>query len=100
MNPRNFNRSYDSFMENLRKEHPEVRDLNPHECRHTFATLSQENGAPIKDVQLMLGHAKIETTAKYTHPDFSELEKSSNKLINAVLRKKKQDDQKKQNGSD
>jgi integrase len=74
MHPRNFNRAYESFGKNLRTAHPEVRKLCPHECRHTFATLTQKAGGSMRTVQVMLGHARIETTARYTHPDFSAME--------------------------
>jgi site-specific recombinase XerD len=41
--------------------------VSPHWMRHAHATYSLENGAPITLVQATLGHASMETTAKYTH---------------------------------
>jgi len=41
--------------------------VSPHWMRHAYATHSIENGAPIPFVKEVLGHASIETTAKYMH---------------------------------
>ncbi|RDW18496.1 integrase [Oceanobacillus arenosus] len=41
------------------------KKLTPHVFRHTFATLSMENGASITDVQHLLGHDRPETTQIY-----------------------------------
>lgn len=73
MYPKNFERAYTTFLRALTAAHPEVRALTPHCCRHTFATLSQRNGANIRSVQMVLGHTSIETTAIYSHPDEDDL---------------------------
>ena len=44
------------------------KNVTPHTFRHTYATLSIENGANVKAVSQILGHASIETTINtYTH---------------------------------
>lgn len=69
--PRTYRNFYSQFMDSL-----DVRKLNFHCLRHTFATRCIESGADYKTVSEILGHASVHTTMNlYVHPSIEQKRK-------------------------
>jgi len=54
--------------------------ISPHDLRHTCAKRMLDEGAPLTVVQKVLGHSRLDTTARYVTPGWGDLEQAVEKI--------------------
>ena len=64
---------FNYILQNILKEKDIQVKVTPHSLRHTFATTLLNNGADLRSIQELLGHADIVTTRIYTHTQNNKL---------------------------
>lgn len=71
------NRVFKPFMRDLQKSYPDVPALNPHELRHTRATLWKDDGVDLFSIAKLLGHSDLDMLAKrYAHNNVDTLKRA------------------------
>ena len=54
--------------------------VTPHDLRHSFAKRTLDEGAPLTVVSKLLGHSRLETTARYVTPGWGDLEEAVERI--------------------
>lgn len=81
-------RGLEYILSQLAKRSGIALHLHPHQLRHTFATQLLDNGADLRTIQELLGHASINTTQIYTHVSREALQKEYRAAHPRALKKK------------
>ncbi len=69
----------ESIIKKIGKRAKIDRSVFPHLLRHTMATNLVNNGMPIQEVQVLLGHNSVETTSIYSHINIQSIKNNFNK---------------------
>ena len=89
--PKMTTRGLEYILDEIEKKTGTFVGLHPHLLRHSFATHLLENGADLRVIQELLGHASLNTTQVYTHISAEAMKQA---YIDAFPRARKKDENK------
>jgi integrase len=74
-----------NWIKKLRKRHEELADFHPHQLRHNYAEALLDAGWQLNEIQKLLGHTSIATTAIYAQASRTKLDTAAD-VVEAAFR--------------